>query len=154
MPSCLRLLLQWTMRACSLARLMAGSSIAISRVMMDMTTSNSISVNPKPLRQTWNRPLLHDLICFPMHRFNLFLHNAIFSISKPFEKSSNVATVMSRKIVRYKDLPTPETSPDLIREGRDHERNAKGQGRWPRGDTRQSRSSESLVKRRWNWPGG
>src|SRR5215813_13938355 len=46
-PSCLRLLTHWARRAASRAAWTAGNSRAISTAMIAMTTSSSISVNPR-----------------------------------------------------------------------------------------------------------
>src|ERR1700677_3342513 len=51
-PNCLRLFVHWARRAASRAAWTAGKSRAIRTAMIAITTSNSISVNPRRFR--WN----------------------------------------------------------------------------------------------------
>jgi hypothetical protein len=46
---CFRLLVHWARRAASRAACTAGSNSAMSTAMIAMTTSNSMSVNPREL---------------------------------------------------------------------------------------------------------
>src|SRR5215213_4620646 len=57
MPICLRLLVHWARRAASRAACTAGSNSAISTPMIAMTTSSSISVNPRRARDMDGPPL-------------------------------------------------------------------------------------------------
>src|SRR5262249_44651407 len=56
MPSCFRLLTHWVRRAASRAAWTAGKRSAMSTAMMAMTTSNSISVNPRTRRSVMVPP--------------------------------------------------------------------------------------------------